>query len=171
MISYLKIEQHLWPKYQEDIMALEAIAFSAAQCHPAIFYLNILKNPRQVSFVALVNGKIAGFLFSGPLELFPDTPGVKEDPYFGKSTVLYGADMVVNPEYRGQGIGKGLKQQQLIGAKNLGYKVVAGRNRVKYAHTMWCINQSFGAQEIQRLTGIYKDGLEPNECIYQHIVL
>lgn len=171
MLQIKTITLESWSQYEADIMALEAMAFSAAQCHPPSFYLNMLNSERNISYIALVDDKVVGFSFSGPLELFADYPGVKEDPHYNTDSVLYGADMVVNPEYRKQGIGKAFKRQQLEDAKALGYKFIAGRNRLKYAHAMWCVNQTLGAKEIQRLTGIYKDGREPNECIYYHIEL
>ena len=181
MITYIKIDQTTWTKHQDAIMALEAMAFSAAQCHPVSFYQNIVDNPRHISYLAIQveqgqneqekAEQVVGFSFAAPLELFAHYPGVKEDPHYNKGTVLYGADMVVNPNCRKQGIGKGFKAQQLEDAKALGYQYIAGRNRLEYAHAMWCVNQSLGAVEVQRLKGIYKDGREPNECIYYHIDL
>jgi len=171
MLEIKSITAQQWPQYEQDVLAIEAMAFSAAQCHPASYYLNILNSERQVSYIALVDGKVAGFLFCGPLEMFAQVAGVTDDPHFGQNTVLYDADIAVNPDFRNQGIAKKLKQQQIIDAKTLGYQVIAARNRVKYAHVMWCINQSLGAVEIQHLTGIYKDGREPNACVYNHLVL
>lgn len=160
-----------WERYESEIMALETQAFSAAQCHSPAFYLRILNDVRSLCYIALIDKSVVGFLFSGPLELFDDYAGVKSDPYFNAGVVLYSADMVVAPEYRQQGIGKAFKQQQLLDAKQQGFRVVAGRNRLQYAHAMWCVNQALGAKEVQRLTGIYKDGREPNACIYYHIAL
>lgn len=171
MLKISPITIDTWPQYQDEILNLEAMAFSAVQCHTAEFYLTILNNERQLSHIATINEQLVGFIFSAPLEIFSATPGVTDDPQFNKNTVLYTADMVVNPQNRKQGIGKALKQQQIKDAKQLGYQFIAGRNRLKYADAMWHINQSVGAKEIQRLTGIYKDGRQPNECIYHHLKL
>ena len=171
MITYIKINQTTWTQHQDAVMALEAMAFSAAQCHPLSFYQNIVDNPRHISYLAMQDAQVVGFSFAAPLELFAHYPGVKEDPHYNKGVVLYGADMVVNPNCRKQGIGKGFKSQQLQDAKALDYQYIAGRNRLEFAHAMWCVNQALGAIEVQRLTGIYKDGREPNECIYYHIKL
>lgn len=171
MLEIAPITIESWTQYEKDILSLEAMAFSAAQCHPVSFYLNMLNNERSLCYIALVNGEPSGFLFSAALELFEDTKGVLDDPYFGEGIVLYTADMVVNPQFRKQGIGKALKTQQLAEAKSQGYRVVAGRNRLKYADAMWRINQSLGAKVVRHLTGIYKDGRLPNECIYHHLAL
>lgn len=171
MVQIQKLTSESWSQYQSDIMALESQAFSAAQCHPPEFYSNIICSERSLSYIALSNGNVVGFLVSGALELFADYAGVTTDPYFGQKLVIYAADMVVSAECRKQGIGKLLKQRQLLDAKALNYRFVAGRNRLEYAQAMWSVNQSLGAKEIQRLTGIYKDGREPNACIYYHIPL
>ena len=171
MLKISSITISIWPQYQEKILNLEAMVFSTAQCHTSEFYQKILNNQRQLSHIATINDQLVGFIFSAPLEIFSATPGVKEDPYFGENSVLYTADMVVNPQSQGQGIGKALKLQQIKDAKQLGYQYIAGRNRLKYADAMWHINKSVGSKEIQRLTGIYQDGREPNACIYHHLVL
>jgi GNAT superfamily N-acetyltransferase len=178
VITYQKLDESHWQHYKPQIMALEAMAFSAAQCHPESFYQNIIDNSRSISYIALLapsdkntEEKVVGFSFSAPLELFAHYPGVRDDPFFDSGKVLYGADMVVDPAMRKQGIGKAFKHEQLLLAKALGYEVIAGRNRLQYAHAMWCVNQALGAVEIQRLKGIYQDGREPNECIYYHITL
>lgn len=169
MITYLKINAEVWQQQQAAVMRLEAQAFSAPQCHPVSFYQEIVADPRQISYLAMADQQVVGFSFAAPLELFADYPGVKQDPYFAQGVVLYGADMVVVSQQRGQGIGKGLKTRQLQDAQALGYQWIAGRNRLKYADAMWAVNQSLGAVEIQRLSGIYQDGREPNACIYYHI--
>ena len=171
VITYINIDQNIWQRHQDAVMALEAMAFSPKQCHPKSFYQHIIDNPRHISYLALKEQHVVGFSFAAPLELFAHYPGVKEDPYYNLGTVLYGADMVVNPDCRKQGIGKAFKTMQLKDAKALGYQYIAGRNRLEFAHAMWCVNQALGAKEVQRLTGIYQDGRQPNACIYYHIKL
>lgn len=168
MLEIINLNLDMWPQYEKDVMALEALAFSAEQCHPPQFYLDILSNERSTCQLALVDGKFAGFVFAGPLELFAKTPGVTDDMYYGERKAIYCADIVVSPDFRKQGIAKSLKLKQYEEAKKLSYSVVAERNRLKYAEGMWRINQSLGAKEVQRLKGIYVDGREPNECIYHH---
>ena len=171
VITYPSISASVWHRHQTAVMALEARAFPAAQQHPLAFYEAILDDPRCVCHLALENEQVVGFSFAGPLELFASYPGVRQDRYFSQHTVVYGADMVVAPDQQGKGIGKGLKTRQINDARVLGYERVAGRNRLHYADAMWAINQRLGAVEVQRLSGIYQDGREPNECIYYHITL
>jgi len=170
--NHLKeLDNSNWEKYKEQIMQIEKDTYEPARQDSCEFFSKIIHEPKSVSLIALHGDEVVGFCFGAPLESFPQVQGTQTDPEWNNSTIFYSADVTVAAKYREKGIALQLKQQQLKRARALGYRYVAGRNRVGLADTMWRLNAKFGAYQIQFLKNSYRDDLKPNDCIYYHINL
>lgn len=166
------LDRDAWCEYADAIMWVEAAAFPPSVRHTREFLGAIVQEERSASVVALLRHRVAGFCFGGPLESFPQKKGTGTDPNWGRHNTLYAADLAVAPDYRGQGLGRHLKEAQIRLAKELGYEFIAGRNRVVVADAVWRINRALGAYQVQYFVDDYADdGLGPRDCIYYHIDL
>ncbi len=152
-------------------MDIEEASYEPSRRDSREFLEAIVEDPRGVSLVALAGREVAGFCFGGPLEAFAEVRGTQTDPNWGAGNTLYSADVTVAALYRGHGVARQIKAAQIERARALGYRYLAGRNRVGLAERMWRINRAFGAYQIQFLRNSYSDGLEPRDCIYYHIDL
>lgn len=170
-ITIQGLDAQTWEQHAAAIMRVEKASYEPARQDSLEFLAKVVKHPRGVSMVALADDVVAGFCFGGPLEVFPEAPGAQTDPNWGQGNTLYSADVTVAAPYRGQGIGRQLKAAQIARARALGYRFIAGRNRVQLAERMWQLNQAFGAYQVQYLKNSYDDGREPRDCIYYHIDL
>ena len=121
--------------------------------------------------MAMLSTSVSGFCIAGPLEEFATVRGPDDDTTLESGLTLYAADTCVTRQFQGQGIGRQLKKAQIKKARALGYRKISGRNRVGMADTMWKLNQSFGANIIEVMDDVYKDGLTPDQSIYYHITV
>ncbi len=160
-----------WEKYAREIMRIEEESYEPARRDSRQFFARTIRAPRGVSLVSLRGEQVVGFAFAGPLELFPEVQGAQTDPEWGKFSTLYSADVTVAAPYRGQGIGFQLKKRQTEQARALGYRFVAGRNRVALASAMMRITAAFGAYQVQYFDNGYGSGVEPGGSVYYHIDL
>lgn len=170
-IELQELGAQTWARYAQAIMDIEGASYEPSRRDSREFLRAIVKDARGVSLVALADTEVAGFCFGGPLEAFADVHGAQTDPNWGEANTLYSADVTVAAPYRGHGIARQLKAAQIECARTLGYRYLAGRNRVGLAERMWRINRAFGAYQVQFLRNSYNDGLEPRDCIYYHIDL
>ena len=107
---------------------------------------------------------LVGCALGVPLERVADTGGPDRDPMLGRDNTLYSLALTVDPRYRGFGIGRELKHALTRAACGMPrddgsprYLHVSGRNRVGKTDAMMRVNESLGAYELYRLTGVYDD--------------
>ena len=74
-------------------------------------------------------------------------------------------DLTVAPQFHG-GVGRIMKQAQMLLAIENDVSAILGRNRDRLAAGMWAINLSLGSYELQNLKDDYPDGGEFRDCIY-----
>jgi GNAT superfamily N-acetyltransferase len=170
-ISIRRLDQSSWADFEDRIMRIEDESYEPARRDHREFFARIVGQPRAVTLVALRDDAVLGFCFGAPLESFPEVDGTWSDPEWSRGTTLYCADVTVSGAYRGRGIGFLLKRSLLEEARQLGYRYVAGRNRVGMAAAMWRLNRRLGAYQVQWLERSYRDRLQPSDCIYYHIDL
>ncbi len=164
-----RLDRAGWSRYAGPIAAIEEASFSGLSRDDEGQMLAIVEHPRSVCFVALIGGEVAGYCLGAPLEAFEHLRGVSDDPHFGTGEVLYAATLAVGDRFRGHGLARRLKRTQIVAARPLGYRWVAGRNRRGVAERMWHLNESLGAHALGVVRSAYQDGPEPRECIYYHI--
>ncbi|MFD0667389.1 GNAT family N-acetyltransferase [Ramlibacter sp. MAHUQ-53] len=88
-------------------------------------------NPRHDAFIAVVDGRVVGCATLDPHPRHTQTPqeaAVLKDEGLEASEVCV-SQLLVDPELRGHGIGKALKQAQARGAGDAGYRAVIGETR------------------------------------------
>ncbi|MCA9545655.1 MAG: hypothetical protein KC613_14720, partial [Myxococcales bacterium] len=105
---------------------------------------------------------LVGIAAGGPLELWPDLDGPRQDVHRGRHDTFYSADITVAPRGRGHGLGLRMRAElikaalQLRGEKGRPrYAYITGRNRIGAADSMWAINQRFGAYAVAEYAGQY----------------
>ncbi len=158
-----------WQQFENDILRIESESYeSARQCPPSLL-AQVACDPAGISLVVSQGERIAGFCLAAPLEVFPDVLGTQMDSHWGARNSLYAVDLTVSIGFRGMGLGKLLKYQQLRHARIQRYRYVAGRNRVGLAQSMIRINFSFGAKKLFLLKGAYRDNLVPDIALYYRI--
>jgi len=106
--------------------------------------------------------RVIGSALAAPLELVADVVGPAADPMRGRDNTLYSLAVTVDPEHRGQGIGRALKLAQLEAARTLvgadgapRYRHSSGRNRIPDASSMARLNDSLGAYTVQTIDAAY----------------
>lgn len=169
MIAIHAMNAGLWQKNLAVVAQIEASTYEPARQDPIDFLTRVARHPRGVSTLAVEAERIVGFCLGAPLEMFSNVSGADTDPTLHQGTTLYSADTLIDPDYRGRGLGKRLKAAQVQHAFRAGYKVVSGRNRAVFAAAMWRINRSLGGHAIRLIENDYDDRLKPNVCIYYHI--
>jgi len=170
-IRFKHLSTSSWPEFADRIMEIEEASYEPARRDSREFLEAIVRAPRSIALLCFAGESVVGFCFAAPLELFPDVEGTKMDPEWNKGSTLYSADVTVSPEYRNRGIGYELKKEQIRVARDLGYRFIAGRNRVGMASPMRVINAKLGAYQIKYLVNSYPDNLPYRDCIYYHIDL
>ena len=130
-----------WLTWRSQILQLETQVYEPSRRDTVETLESIVFDSQGVSFIAIENDRVVGFCLGAPLERFSRIRGPAEDPFFNSRSTLYAADTCVSPHDQGKGIGRALKIQQLIRAKEQGYQRVTGRNRALYAGSMWRLNQ------------------------------
>jgi acyl-CoA reductase-like NAD-dependent aldehyde dehydrogenase/4-aminobutyrate aminotransferase-like enzyme len=120
--------------------------------------------------------RLMGTAFAYPLEHAGLLDGPCQDPMRGRGNTLYSADVTVDPDARGQGVGLALKQAQVAAAMEARrpdgtprYEHLTGRNRVGVTPEMQALNQRFGAWEVARYARQYGDPAA--EAVYYRIPL
>jgi predicted GNAT superfamily acetyltransferase len=170
-IRFKHLSTSTWPEFADRVMEIEEACYEPARRDSREFLEAIVHAPRSIVLLCIARETVLGFCFGAPLELFSDVEGTKTDPEWNKGSTLYSADVTVSLEYRNRGIGYELKKEQIRVARELGYRFIAGRNRVGLASSMISINVRLGAYQIKYLVNSYPDDLPHRDCIYYHINL
>jgi len=170
-MRYQRLGTRNWTQWREAVLLLEAQIYEPSRQDTPETLERIICDERGISLAAVEGGRLAGFCLGAPLEIFADVRGPAEDPVRGSNSALYAADTLVDAHYRGQGIGREFKVRQIEAARSEGFKSVCGRNRVGLAQAMWRLNASLGARAVHIIQKDYRDGIEPDICIYYHIAL
>jgi len=160
-----------WPFLKADILAIESSTYEPSRRDSPDFLEKIVTHPKSLSLIARINNETAGFCLGAPLDLFSHVRGPREDTEPLPSRVLYSADTCVCSQFRRQGVGRALKQQQIQLAQQAGFQAITGRNRAGLAQDMWRLNRSLGARAFHIIENDYNDDLTPNLCIYYRINL
>jgi hypothetical protein len=115
--------------------------------------------------LVLLDKQIAGMVFIGPLELFPEERGTQDDPFRSDRHTMYTLDLTIAQEFRGS-LGKMMKQAITLMTVAEGHSAIHGRNRDRLARGMWAINLGLGSFETKRLLNDYPDQHAYRDCIY-----
>jgi 4-aminobutyrate aminotransferase-like enzyme/GNAT superfamily N-acetyltransferase len=125
---------------------------------------------------ALGEAPLVGTAFALPLELVSDLDGPMHDPMLGLGNTVYSADVTVDPNHRGRGLGVALKEAQVRAAMAMErrggaarYSFMTGRNRIGETEGIQHINERFGAWPVSRHGGQY--GEPGGEALYYRIPL
>ena len=169
MIAPLDAES--FEAHAAEIDRIEEASYEPSRRDALDLLARLAAEPRGACHLALVAGRVAGFVLGAPLERFGHVAGVERDNTLGQGLTLYVVDLTVAAEHRGRGIARALKMAQLDTARTLGYRWVSGRNRVGLADAMWRLNVSLGARELYRIDDAYPDGPPPRQAIYYQITL
>ena len=154
----------------DDIVAAEAEVYEPARRSPREELALAFEND-GVAVVAEVNesgkSRVVGCALAAPLESFGHVAGPDLDPLRGTGTCLYALAVTVDPDFRGQGLGRKLKVALLKEAAqrkrsdgSRRFLQIAGRNRLGAADPMIRLNRSLGAFELRRIPLAYSDGGE-----------
>ncbi|HCX87413.1 MAG TPA: hypothetical protein DG761_05270 [Gammaproteobacteria bacterium] len=170
-MQYQRLNAGNWENWRSQILRLEAQVYEPSRQDTPETLERIICDEKGVSLAAIDGEQLAGFCLGAPLEAFAHVRGPAEDPLCGSGTVLYAADTLVDTAFRGQGIGRELKARQIDTARSAGFKQICGRNRAGLADAMWQLNVSLGARAVHIIEKDYKDGIEPDLCIYYRIPL
>jgi GNAT superfamily N-acetyltransferase len=160
-----------WGRYAEPIGRINQAGFGVGLRDSPERLRPIVEQPRAACFVALLGGSVAGYCLGAPLELFAHLAGVREDPGFGDDVTLFCHSLAVCEAHHGQGVARRLKQSQIVAARALGYRCIAGRHRNVFADAMWHLDRTLGARSVRVVRDGDGDGREPGACIYYHIDL
>jgi len=162
-----------WPRVLAAVAALQARVYEPARRDDLVHMGALLEEPGSQCLVVVRGqgspalGHIVASAYAYPLECFADVDGPSTDPMLGRGNTLYSADVTVDPDHRGNGLGSFLKEEQLRRAMrerhpNGGprYRYVTGRNRVGQTEAMAAINSRYGAYEVARFYQQYEgDGV------------
>ena len=102
-ISYKIMKPSEWEDIKDGVMYLEKKVFQEeiAESEEEVSARFLDKN--SICIVAFDGDKVAGALYSGPLESF-DYPGIPEDENFGKKNTVYIESTAVLPDYQNKRI-------------------------------------------------------------------
>ena len=138
------------------IEALEAEVYEPVRREPTADLGVLVAIPDSVCVVAEDPHGLVGIAFAGPVELWPDLDGPRQDPHRGCANTLYSADLTVAPRAQGRGVGNRLRAATLREALGMRdaegrprYAFVTGRNKLTDAVAMWSLNRRFGAYEVE----------------------
>ena len=170
-MQYEPLNAGNWANWRTQILRLEAQTYEPSRQDTPEALQRIICDEKGVSLAAIDGEQLVGFCLGAPLEVFDHVRGPAEDPLRGNDTSLYAADTLVDTAFRGQGIGRSLKTRQIEAARLAGFEQICGRNRAGLADTMWQLNVSLGARAVHIIEKDYRDGIEPDLCIYYRIPL
>ena len=160
-----------WCEFEESVYMIEEASYEVGRRHSEAMIKEAVLNTAGISLVALTDGIVAGFCIGAPISEFRHLAGPSIEMTDSYGEILYAVDLCVADRYRGCGLARQLKMAQIERAKQEGYRLLTGRNRVGFADIMWRLNQSLGAESVSVIDDAYKDHLEPNATIYYHIKL
>lgn len=164
-LSVQVIDASNYPEYRDQILAMQTLVYEPVRRTPPAEFDMLFASEKPLAILVLDNNQIVAMTFAGQLGLFKQERGVAEDPWLNDNTVYYSMDLTVAPTFRG-GLGRTMKQAQLLLAIENGVSAIHGRNRDRLAGAMWAINLSLGSYELQNLKDDYPDDGEFRDCIY-----
>lgn len=145
--------------YLPRVLELEQRSYPQPMRDPSEKLAQAFRDPDGVALVAeaSVDGAWvhAGHALAAPLELFGSLDGPAQDPFLGSGNTLYSLAVTVDERFRGTGLGRTLKREQLLAARETTtpdgaprFHFVSGRNAVGHAEAMREINHGFGAHVV-----------------------
>lgn len=159
-----------------QVEAIEKRSYEPARQDDIETLRKVATGDDSIALVAESGGKVIGFSFAGALEGFREVQGPDTDREMDRQTTLYSADVTVDPDWRGKGVGGALKEAQVryalgarTGSGSPRYAFITGRNRVGHTQVMGSINSRFGAYVLSTYTGQYGD--PQGEAVYYRIPL
>ena len=121
--------------------------------------------------------ELAGCALAGPIENHADVSGPAGDPNLGLYDTIYSYALFVDSKFRGLGIGKTLKAEQVRAARNMvtkdgrhRYVYLTGRNDVDQLDRTTHLNRQLGAYVVEVLEG-QAFGYGGDDAIYYRIPL
>jgi len=154
-----------WPDFRQAADRLQKLVYEPVRQTSLSTFDPLFQDPYGYGLLVLVDGQIAGMASAGPLILFPDERGTKDDMCRENRHVLYPVDLTVTEAYRGA-LGTYLKRGMAIIGLAAGHLAFHGRNRDRLAAAMWAINLSLGSYQIRHLPNDYPDANPFRDCIY-----
>ena len=155
-----------YPHFRDRILQMQAEVYEPTRRTPPEEFDMLFASEKPLAIIVCQADKIAAMVFAGRLGLFRGLHnGIETDPFRDDPTVYYSMDLTVAEQFRG-GLGRLMKQAQVMLAIEHGLTGIHGRNRDRLAAGMWAINLSLGSYELQRLANDYDDDEQYRDCIY-----
>lgn len=165
MAEVVLVTDENWSDYRDAVARMQELVYEPAR-QTAIEKFDVLMDDEfGYGLLVLLDKQIAGMVFIGPLELFPEERGTQDDPFRCDRHTMYTLDLTIAQEFRGS-LGKMMKQAITLMTVAEGHSAIHGRNRDRLARGMWAINLGLGSFETRRLVNDYPDQQAHRDCIY-----
>jgi hypothetical protein len=162
-VVYLTAEN--WSQFRRHVAEMQTRTYEPSRQTAIEKFDALIDDPHGFGLIVLMIDEVAGMVFVGPLELFPDERGTLDDPFRSDRHTMYTLDLTVAPDYRGS-LGRIMKQAVTLMLVTTGHNAIHGRNRDRLAGGMWAINLGLGSYELKRLIDDYPDQNPYRDCIY-----
>lgn len=162
-VVYVSAEN--WSQFRRHVAEMQTQVYEPSRQTAIEKFDALIDDPYGFGLLVMMKDELAGMVFVGPLELFPDERGTMDDPYRTDRSTMYTLDLTIASEYRGT-LGRILKQAITLMLVAAGHNAIHGRNRDRLAGGMWAINLGLGSYELKRLVDDYPDQNQYRDCIY-----
>ncbi|NCN27221.1 aminotransferase class III-fold pyridoxal phosphate-dependent enzyme [bacterium] len=167
-----QIETKQLKELSSQITALEELVYEPARRATMEDLISYSKESESILHVCLdkqSNNQLLAISVLAPLKLFGDVGLIDTDPNQRNPKHLYSADLTVNPNAQGQGLGYRLKCEQIISSWCSGAVALRSRNRFPQSSGMIQLNQRLGSIIISELANAY--GPKSSPAKYQSLTL
>jgi len=179
-VRVVRLDKNNWQQYRDRIESIENKAYESGR-RDSIEYLFDLATCENGLGLGLLDDKenLVGYAFGCPLEkinqISPQLDGPRQDNNLNKQNTFYAADLTLDENSRGRGLGKYLKQEFIKFVKenkSQNFEFVTGRNKVGEADSMIRLNSDLGAYDVAVYDKQYGQNDNPDsKALYYRIAL